>query len=100
MASMNVSMACAWSVVFASLIRSPAGLVSSRVTLSSLSSDSAAFSFPGLSSMGVMSFPREIGSTFSSSSRTRQSAQDPRERMNRSLKRATTESCEEVRYRA
>ena len=46
-----------------------------------------------------MSFPREIGKTFSSSSSTRQSSHEPKERMNRSLNRATTESCDEVRYR-
>ena len=47
--------------------------------------------------MGVMSFPREMGSTLSSSSSTRQSGHEPRERMNRSLNLAITESCEDVR---
>lgn len=47
-----------------------------------------------------MSLPREMGRTFSSSSRMRQSEQEPSDRINRSLKRATTSSWDEVRYRA
>ena len=55
------------------------------------------FSFPDEFSIGMMFFPREIGSTLSSSSSTRQSGHEPRERMKRSLNRATTELCEDVR---
>ena len=98
MASTNVRIAWAWSIVFASLTSSPIGLVSARLSLRSLSSDSSLL-FPRSSSRGLMSFPRDMGNTFSSSSRTRQSSQEPSDRMNRSLNRATTESCAEVRYR-
>jgi hypothetical protein len=94
MASMNVSRAWAWSRVLESLIRSPTGLVEERDCLRSVSEESG-LDWPGVcwtSSRGRMSLPLEMGRTFSSSSRTRQSAQEPRERMNRSLKRATTES--------
>ena len=99
-ASMNVRIACAWSRDLASLTRSPAGLVSDSEDRISFSSSSAFFSWADwadASSMGLISFPRDIGRTFSSSSRNRQSAEAPRERMKRSLNRATTESCEEVR---
>lgn len=77
-------------------MRSPAGLVSARESLRDLSSE-VSFSLPGVSERGVMSLPREMGKTLSSSSRTRQSSQEPRERINRSLKRAVTASCEDVR---
>lgn len=100
MESMNVKTALAWSTVLVRETRSPAGFVSDREDLSSLSSLSASFPFPGVSSRGTISFPREMGRTLSSSSRTMQSSQEPRERIKRSLKRATTESWDDVRYRA
>lgn len=98
-ASTKVNIACAWSTVFASLIKSPIGFVSAKLSFSSFNSDPA-FSFPRSSSIGLMSFPRDIGRTFNSSSNTRQSSHEPSDKMNRSLKRATTESCDDVRYRA
>jgi hypothetical protein len=90
-----------WSIVLANLMSSPTGLVSARLSLSSLSSSSVCFPLPfsTASSIGSISLPREMGRTLSSSSRTRQSSHDARDRMKRSLKRAVTESWDEVRYR-
>ena len=84
--------------VFASLTRSPTGFVSERLSLSSLSSEDS-FPFPRSSSIGLISLPFEMGRTLISSSRTRQSSQEPRERMKRSLNRATTVSWADVLYR-
>ena len=81
-------------------MRSPTGLVSDKEDLSSIRAFSTGFPLDlcaDESSIGLISFPRDMGRTLSSSSKTRQSEQAPRERMNRSLKRATTESCEKVR---
>jgi hypothetical protein len=80
-----------------SLTSSPIGFVSDRDSLSSFNSDSEGGSEVWDSERGVMSLPLEMGRTFSSSSRTRQSVHEPRERMNRSLNRAMTESWDEVR---
>ena len=96
-ASTNVNIARAWSSVFASLTSSPTGFVSANVIFSSFNSECSSPFARESSSMGVISLPFEIGRTLSSSSRTKQSEQEPRERIKRSLKRAITESWAEVR---
>ena len=102
MASTNVRSAFAWSTVLASLTRSPTGGVSARDSL--ISSNSFALGvLPSASGSGGGScftcLPPDMGSTLSSSSTTRHESHLPNDRINRSLKRATTSLWASVRYR-